>query len=291
MRTQFSLRYFSENTKCTIRHTLPASVFESPGFPLGYHGKLNMTWHISQPEGCIIRIQFAHFKIQPSHDLVAVFDRQRTLSRHLGQWTGDRLPQPLLSVTNNLLVELVSDGSYRSKGFSAKYSTVTRVRGGTASRTCTTLIEADRPTDSIASPNYPQLYPANLNYTWTISQPQGCVIRLRFEDFQLESGGDYVRVYDGPPSNENLLDTWTGTRLPSPRVSTGNTLTVEMHTNSLQQFRGFYAVYKTFHNTLCLDPGLMSRIWSRLSDGTRSVANRINQIWDYFNRSVKPYGV
>ncbi|GAA47182.1 tolloid-like protein 2 [Clonorchis sinensis] len=89
------------------------------------------------------------------------------------------------------------------------------------------------------------LYPANLNYTWTISQPQGCVIRLRFEDFQLESGGDYVRVYDGPPSNENLLDTWTGTRLPSPRVSTGNTLTVEMHTNSLQQFRGFYAVYKT----------------------------------------------
>ncbi|GAA57575.1 tolloid-like protein 1 [Clonorchis sinensis] len=232
------------NTKCTIHHTLPASEFVSPGFPLGFHEHLNMTWHISQPEGCIIRVQFALFKIWQSHDVVAIYDRQCSQNRLLGQWTGYRLPPPVLSTSNNLLVELISDGAYRSKGFSATYTSVTRVRGEIASRTCTTLIV--EPTDSIASPNYPQDYPANLNCTWTISQPQGCVIRLKFEDFKLESGGDYVRVYDGPPSNENLLDTWTGTSIPSPRVSTGNTLTVEMHTNSLRQFRGFYAVYENF---------------------------------------------
>ncbi|KAG5453280.1 Cubilin [Clonorchis sinensis] len=250
-RKGFAASYKTGSTKCTIYHTLPASGFESPGFPLGYHGKLNMTWHISQPEGCIIHIRFSHFEMRQFHDDVTVYDVQHNPKRHLSHWTGDRLPPSVWSTGNNIVVELISDGFYRNKGFSATYNTVARVRGATACRTCNALIV--KLTDSIASPNYPQDYPPNLNYTWTISQPQDCVIQLRFEDFQLESSVDYVRVYDGPPSYENLLDTLTGTRIPSPRVSTGNTLTVEMRTNSLQQFRGFYAVYKTCKLTTDVD--------------------------------------
>ncbi|OON17646.1 CUB domain protein, partial [Opisthorchis viverrini] len=106
------------------------------------------------------------------------------------------------------------------------------------------ITEIENATDSIASPSYPNYYPANLNYTWTISQPRGCVVRLRFEDFQLESDKDFVHVYDGPATNENLMDTWTGTRLPSPRVSTGNSLTIKMLTDSTREFRGFYATYE-----------------------------------------------
>ncbi|TGZ64713.1 hypothetical protein CRM22_006232, partial [Opisthorchis felineus] len=50
------------NTTCAVTYDLPASIIESPGFPLGYSDKLNMTWRVSQPEGCTIRMQFEFFK-------------------------------------------------------------------------------------------------------------------------------------------------------------------------------------------------------------------------------------
>ncbi|KER30890.1 hypothetical protein T265_13098, partial [Opisthorchis viverrini] len=138
---------------------------------------------------------------------------------------------------------MITDGALQRHGFAAKYHSICRISEGTRTSICTTSFS--NPTKSIASPNYPQKYDAYLSYTWIISRPQDCVVRLQFEDFELESDNDFVHVYDGPASRENLLDTWTGKRLPPTRISTGNKLTVVMRTDRSVEFRGFYATYDT----------------------------------------------
>ncbi|KER30891.1 hypothetical protein T265_13099, partial [Opisthorchis viverrini] len=181
--------------------------------------------------------------LEHRRDFLLVYDGQINSNLLLGKWTGDQLPPSIVSTGNNLRLELTTNGALRRKGFLAEYRSLPSIGEGTMRTNCTTSFAS--PANSIASPNYPRSYQANLNYTWTISQPEGCVVRLQFEDFELESDSDFVHVYDGPASHENLLDTWTGTCLPSPRISTRNSMTVAMRTDSSLEFRGFYATYDT----------------------------------------------
>ncbi|XP_040567623.1 uncharacterized protein [Lepeophtheirus salmonis] len=46
------------------------------------------------------------------------------------------------------------------------------------------------------SPNYPQIYPANVNCSFTLRAPPGYGIKIEFERFNLESSEDGVCIYD-----------------------------------------------------------------------------------------------
>ncbi|OON19800.1 CUB domain protein, partial [Opisthorchis viverrini] len=234
---------------------------------------------------CVVRLQFEYFELESNNDFVHVYDGPASRENLLDTWTGKRLPPPRISTDNELTVVMRTDSegtrtsicttsfsnptkSIASPNYPQKYDAylsytwiisrpqdcvvrlqfedfevVSRISEETRRSNCTTSFS--NPTNSIASPNYPQKYDAHLSYTWIISRPQGCVVRLQFEYFELESDNDFVHVYDGPASRENLLDTWTGKRLPPPRISTGNELTVVMRTDRSVEFRGFYATYDT----------------------------------------------
>ena len=86
------------------------------------------------------------------------------------------------------------------------------------------------------SPDYPYYYPDDVRCTWTISVPDGKIVKLTFERFQLnpqpeycKSGNyDYVQIRDGTKKSRKLAKYcgYYGFMGPSDVYSSGSTLSV-----------------------------------------------------------------
>ena len=82
--------------------------------------------------------------------------------------------------SNKLFVNFVSDGSTSGTGFQLVYSEVMVTCGGYL-----TLTQAIRG-GTFTSPNYPSVYPHNVDCTWVITAPATERVQLDFDDFNLE---------------------------------------------------------------------------------------------------------
>jgi len=98
----------------------------------------------------------------------------------------------------------------------------------------------------IKSKNYPEKYPNDNDETWQLEVPEGSIIRLTFEDFELErrhlfagSCYDFVIVIDSDGTTE--LGKFCEKITPAPITSTGNKLTVVFHSDGSRVYKGFKA--------------------------------------------------
>ena len=65
-----------------------------------------------------------------------------------------------------------------------------------------------KPSGTLESPNYPQIYPSNVECLWFIRTGLGRSIQLNIEDFYLEGDQcqyDYLAVYGGPDDTSPQL--------------------------------------------------------------------------------------
>ena len=81
------------------------------------------------------------------------------------------------------------------------------------------------PEGLITSPSYPHRYPLSTTCLYTVSQPAGTLIHLRFHILDLESCAgtcncDYLEIRDGASSNSPLLDILCGEDTPDLIQST-----------------------------------------------------------------------
>ncbi|XP_071848222.1 uncharacterized protein [Apostichopus japonicus] len=108
-------------------------------------------------------------------------------------------------------------------------------------------------TGTFTSPEYPYLYPLNLNCTWRLQAAEGKVIELTFDDVQLEADTDgqcydSITIADPTPGSEFLPAIFCndGPGWPSHPIrflSTTNQLTIHMQTNNISAASGFSARY------------------------------------------------
>jgi len=99
---------------------------------------------------------------------------------------------------------------------------------------------------TIRSPGYPSNYDSNLDCIWTITAPEGSMMKLEFLNFDLEPDSsctyDYVSVHDGGSEfAERLGSKACGTSSGGPHISTSNTMTVKFHTDGSDTRQGFEA--------------------------------------------------
>ena len=80
------------------------------------------------------------------------------------------------------------------------------------------------PNGFIFSPSYPENYPDNVDCYYTISQPTGTVILLKFLSMDTEKCRDYLEVRDGPSEDSPLLENICGSEIPAPIQSSQNQL-------------------------------------------------------------------
>ena len=79
--------------------------------------------------------------------------------------------------------------------------------------------------------------------TWILEVTSGKKIKLTFESFNLEPSStcrlDYVQVSSG-----SVDETYCGSSMPSPIISSGNTMTVFFHSDGSVNRNGFKATWK-----------------------------------------------
>ena len=71
------------------------------------------------------------------------------------------------------------------------------------------------------------------------------MIVLSFQTFDIENGYDFVEVFDGETSSSKSLGKYSGDRCPGVLNSSGNTMSVLLHSDGLYSENGFSASYRT----------------------------------------------
>uniref|UniRef100_A0A8C3I1H3 CUB and Sushi multiple domains 2 n=1 Tax=Chrysemys picta bellii TaxID=8478 RepID=A0A8C3I1H3_CHRPI len=115
------------------------------------------------------------------------------------------------------------------------------------------------PSGVITSPNYPVQYDNNAYCVWVITALNPAkVIKLTFEEFDLERGYDTLTVGDGGQvgDQKTVLYVLTGTTVPDLIVSTNHQMWLLFQTDSVRNLLGFKATYEEIDQGSCGDPGI-----------------------------------
>uniref|UniRef100_A0A671RP15 CUB and sushi domain-containing protein 2-like n=1 Tax=Sinocyclocheilus anshuiensis TaxID=1608454 RepID=A0A671RP15_9TELE len=115
------------------------------------------------------------------------------------------------------------------------------------------------PSGIITSPNFPVQYDNNANCTWiiTTSDPSK-VIKLTFEEFDLERGYDTLTVGDGAVIGDQrtVFHVLSGTTTPDLVVSTSHQMWLNFKTDDTSGSLGFKVSYEEIDQGGCGDPGI-----------------------------------
>ncbi|XP_011302978.1 cubilin [Fopius arisanus] len=214
----------------------------SPGYPNKYPTNIDCEWTIEVDYGYSVQINFTDVDTEKESscmmDIIEVYGGVDESAPKLGEFCHSKTPILYVSPINSIFIKLHSDWNHAGRGFTANFAQVQRMCGG--------RIKASQ--GSIHSQNYPMNYPVNQNCEWLIEVGEHHLINLTFVDVDLEGSTDcimdYIKVFDGPTREHNLLETFCGKTIPSPIISSGDSLLVVMRSDPAQTAKGFQADFQ-----------------------------------------------
>ncbi|XP_055381621.1 dorsal-ventral patterning protein tolloid isoform X2 [Condylostylus longicornis] len=260
----------------------------SPSFPDLYPALKDCIWEIIAPPRYKISLNFTHFDLEGvnnqhsdcGYDSVSIFSKlgENRLKR-VGNYCGTKIPPIATSESNALRIEFKSDKSIQRSGFAAIFFTdidECAVNNGGCQQECKNTIgsyicschngytlhdnghdckegackyEISVPYGNIFSPNYPELYPPNVDCVWHFSTTPGHRIKLIFNEFDVEShpncGYDHVIIYDGESDDSSKLGIFCGDKIPYPISASSNEMYMVLKTDKNKQRKGFQATHST----------------------------------------------
>ena len=87
-------------------------------------------------------------------------------------------------------------------------------------------------------------YYNNSDYTYTIAPTGAMGLSLSFNSLDLEAGYDSLWIYDGNDVNAPVLAALSGNTVPAPITASGNTLTLQFHSDGATVGAGWEAVWQ-----------------------------------------------
>ncbi|XP_001377380.2 cubilin [Monodelphis domestica] len=201
-------------------------VITSPNYPATYGSLNHCSWLLEAPQGHTITLSFTFFDIE-SHsqckwDSVTVLNGGSPGSPVVGHYCGARIPRPIQSGSNQLMVIFNSDRSVQQGGFYATWTTQTLGCGG--------ILHFDNGT--IKSPYWPQHFPENSRCTWAVITHESRHLEISFDNNFLIPSSDgqcqdsYIKVWAGARETEAaLLATACGNVPPSSLIVPRNIFT------------------------------------------------------------------
>ncbi|XP_056593129.1 procollagen C-endopeptidase enhancer a [Triplophysa dalaica] len=223
----------------------------SEGFPLFYKPDSKCTWHITVPEGNVVMLSFRIFDLEADplcrYDYVDVYNGHSNMVQKLGRFCGTFRPGALISTSNSMMLEMVSDSGTGGRGFLANFNGVKphvdehQFCGGKMTESQGT----------IKTPNWPEKnYPPEISCSWLITVEPEMVIEMKFDKFDLESDNycrfDYVAFYNGGEKDDSRrIGKYCGDSGPQNIVSNGNVLLVQFVSDLSVTSDGFMASYSS----------------------------------------------
>lgn len=229
---------------CNFKMTDSSGEILSPNYPQRYPDNKDCTWQIEVPMFQKIVIVFETFNLDPSssrefaceRDFVEVRDGEVGL---LGKYCAGNIPPRQLTSSSHSLSIVFKSDNQTTQGFQGYFRAIYASCGGFFTD----------PTGDLTSPSYPARFPADIQCLWQIRVPLDYVIKLRFDDFNMDGmypcNVDYVRVTDGFNTSATELGHFCATRPPGETLirSTGNKMSLEFKSYKESNSRGFKAHY------------------------------------------------
>uniref|UniRef100_A0A8C7RSX3 ST14 transmembrane serine protease matriptase n=1 Tax=Oncorhynchus mykiss TaxID=8022 RepID=A0A8C7RSX3_ONCMY len=235
------------NQGCFFRleaNTLAQS-FQSPGFPDQYPAQSRCQWQIRAPEQNAISVRFSHFHIEDdcSDDFVSIYDslspdESQAITHKCGQRPPSN-PLEVVSSSNIMLINLITDSAVQRPGFSAEYSIIPL----TTSKSCGGVLSDAQ--GNFSSPHYPSFYPPALDCKWTIEVPAGKQVRVKFTMFRMKEPRVDVRVCH-KDYIEVMGTKYCGEMSSLALTSTTSSLAVMFHSDESFTDKGFQAQYNAY---------------------------------------------
>ncbi|KAK3550003.1 hypothetical protein QTP86_016965 [Hemibagrus guttatus] len=122
----------SEEQTCGGKMMKPQGTINTPNWPeKNYPSGITCSWLITVEPDKVIEVKFDKFDVERDtycrFDYVAFYNGgEMDTSRRIGKYCGDKAPEPIVTNSNILLVQFVSDQSVTSDGFIASYSSLPR---------------------------------------------------------------------------------------------------------------------------------------------------------------------
>ncbi|NP_001121238.1 uncharacterized protein LOC100158314 [Xenopus laevis] len=240
--TNLDIAKINKFYKCDICSTLLSDTngtLFSPYYSSAYPNNVNCVWLIRIPSKQVA-VQFMEFNLQDSQNCVSnyvkIYDgATRSDPVLLDKACGSPLLPPIISTSNLMLLEFVTNAGQKLSGFKATYSTVSC--GGT-------YISQS---NNFSSPGYPAEYPPSTTCSWSIYAPVGSKIVLSINDIDLEYGlrcmFDSLIIYDGYKTTSPILKRACGNSSVAKQVSSGRSMLLVFSSDISVQMKGFQASY------------------------------------------------
>ncbi|KAJ7371386.1 hypothetical protein OS493_025848 [Desmophyllum pertusum] len=233
--SQFSCSSFGQTLKA---ESSTIKTLTSPNYPSDYKSNTDCSWTIetSQHSGYIVEVTFDDFRLESDHmqscgnDYLAVYDGSQISQSDIGTFCGFMdTPMKIYSTGRYLSLRFVTDIAANYRGFKLSYFAVPAVSD---KKKCflgnidNNNLELEGSSGTFESPRYPLKYPKFMSCTWVITVPEGKLVKLSFQKFDVEWSAncdeDYVRVYDGQYSTSTVKKTLCGSySIPDDIYSTG----------------------------------------------------------------------
>ncbi|KAK7883029.1 hypothetical protein WMY93_029203 [Mugilogobius chulae] len=255
---------------------------ESPGFPnTPYPPNTFIQWQLRADPGYLVKLKFDTMNLEENckHDFVKIYDslvtiESRVLEELCGYYSPSE-PMTFLSSGNVMLVTMATNEIHNYPGFRAH---VSQVKRGSKETTCGGQLSGVK--GSFTSPNFPNYYPPDTLCQWTITVPEGKVVKVTFNTFLLGEPGqensktckkDYVDINGKKVCGEQPRNTVTQT-------TTNNKMTITFYSDKSYVDRGFDAEYEAidrkdpcpnqFHckNDKCIKSELRCDGWNDCGD-------------------------
>ncbi|KAM7374084.1 hypothetical protein PAMP_006761 [Pampus punctatissimus] len=221
----------------------------SEDFPNFYKPNSKCTWRITVPEGNVVTLTFRIFDLEADsqcrYDYLDVYNGQSNLVQKLGRFCGTFRPGSLISTSNTMMLEMVSDAETQGRGFVAYFSGTKpyvddqQFCGG----------KITKAQGEIMTPNWPdKKYPPGTSCSWLITVEPDMVIQVNFDKFILEADTycrfDYVAFFNGGERDDSrLIGKYCGDKAPQPFITSGNVLLVQFVSDLSVTSDGFLAHY------------------------------------------------
>ncbi|CAL8138529.1 unnamed protein product [Orchesella dallaii] len=260
---------------CKFDLTTPSQTNElvSPNYPEPYPGKKECIWIISTIQGHRVKLNFDELEVEQhpecTYDAVYIYDGSNSDMTLLGKFCGSKIPPPVTSSSNQMMILFKSDGSVHRRGFHAWHYSV-----------CGGILFASPQEEYIYShANYGDtMYGDSEDCEWIIEiladdeggtdtddllidheqwprqqsfGPIDYVIELTFLSFEVEDENDcafdFVEIYNGDDAStqSKSLGRYCGNRLPPPiRSDENGALVIRFKSDDTVNAKGFAAVYR-----------------------------------------------
>ncbi|XP_078671397.1 CUB and sushi domain-containing protein 1-like [Branchiostoma floridae x Branchiostoma belcheri] len=103
---------------------------------------------------------------------------------------------------------------------------------------------------------YPGDYGTSETCEWTITVPEGSIIRLTFDYLYTRSGDDFLTIYDGASANATVVQRFTGSPRKHPIISTSNAMFLRFTSDDDLSGESSFQFSYNSQAGQCWDPGV-----------------------------------